>query len=397
MSASCRFCPELAGEIRSSEFHSITEKRMPVRYVRETDNFVVFPALGQIRPGHVLLTTKRHWLSMAQIVPTLFDELEGLLAATKARLMHAFQADVLVYEHGQMSSENQCGACVDHAHVHIVPCTAPADEAVRARLREAHPEREFALLEELPAQAASGQGYLMLQDTRGHRYYYDAPTVPSQYLRRIACDAMGLPHRWDWRANVTNDTPDGTVTAFRDVVTKLGADGWKNVVDKLDFDRTVDGLTGAHNRAFLIDHLQRELARAARYQRPLSIAMFDVDGLRRINESHGHYTGDLVLQKLANKVRGQIRREEVLARYAGEEFVVVLPETDKDAAIRFAERLRSVVATQHVEVIGEPIPLTISVGVAAARGAELDVDQLLEQAAANLDRAKDNGGNCSVG
>jgi diguanylate cyclase (GGDEF)-like protein len=311
--------------------------------------------------------------------------------------MHTFQADVLVYEHGQMSSENQCGACVDHAHLHIVPCNAPADEVVRSTLREAHPEREFALFEELPAQAASGQGYLMLQDTRGHRFFYDAPTVASQYLRRVTCDAIGLSHRWDWRANVTNDTPDGTVTAFRDVVTRLGGDNWKNVSDKLNFDRTVDGLTGAHNRSFLIDYLQREIARSARYQRPLSIAMFDIDGLRRINESHGHYTGDLMLQKLAQKVRGQIRREEVLVRYAGEEFVVVLPETDKDDALRFAERLRSVVATQHVEIIGEPIPLTISIGVGAARGADLEVERLLNQATENLERAKDKGGNCIVG
>lgn len=397
MSASCRFCPELAGEIRSSEFHTITEKRMPVRYIRETDNFAVFPALGHIRPGHLLLTTKRHWLSMAQIVPALFDELEGLLAATKARLMHAYKADVLVYEHGQMSSENHCGACVDHAHLHIVPCEAPADEQVRARLREAHPERELALLEELPARAAGGQGYLLLQDTRGHRYYYDAPTVPSQYLRKIACDAMGLSHRWDWRANVTNDTSDGTVTAFRDVVAKVGGDNWKNVGDKLDFDRTVDGLTGAHNRAFLFEYLQREIARSARYHRPLSIAMFDIDGLRHLNEKYGHYVGDLVLQKLANKVRGQIRREEVLVRYAGEEFVVVLPETDKSDAIKFADRLRALVAAEHIEAIGEPIPLTISIGVAAGQGADLDVDGLLDQAAANLDKAKDNGGNGIVG
>lgn len=398
MSGVCRFCPELAGEIRSSEFHTITEGRVPVRYVRQSDNFAVFPALGHILPGHLLLTSKRHWLSMAQIVPALFDELEGLLAATRSRLMHLYQADVLVYEHGQVSPENQCGACVDHAHFHIVPISSPADQQVRSHLREAHQEREISVFEELPALAASGEGYLLLQDTRGRRYYYDAPMVPSQYLRSITCKAMGLEDRWDWRANVNRDTPDGTVAIFRDVMGKLGGDGWGNVGARgLDMTRTVDGLTGAHNRSFLIEYLEREVARSSRYQRPLSLVLFDVDGLRRVNEAHGTYTGDLVLQKLAGRVRGQIRREEVLVRYGGEEFVVVLPETERDAAVRFAERLRTIVGNEDLDVMGEPIPLTISVGVAAGTGAELDVDRLLDQAADHLDKAKQSGGNCIVG
>ncbi len=397
MSASCRFCPELAGEIRSSEFHTLLENRIPSRYVRETDNFVAFPALGHIVPGHTLLTTKRHWLSMAQIVPTLFDELEGVLAATRARIAHAYGAEVIVYEHGQVSSENQCGACVDHAHLHIVPLRPPADEVVRARLREAHAERPVAVLEELVGHAASGQGYLFLQDTGGRRYYYDAPTVPSQYLRKITCDAMGVPDRWDWRANVTADTPEGTVTIVRDVMARLGEGGWHNVGAQLRFDRTVDGLTGAHNKSFLTEHLGREVARAARYQRPLSVVMFDVDGLRHINDTHGHYAGDLVLQKLAARVRDQIRREEVLVRYGGEEFVVVLPETERDDALRFAERLRAVVSAQELDVMGEPVALTISVGIAAGRGSELDADRLLDDAADQLDHAKASGGNVARG
>ncbi|HEU5059605.1 MAG TPA: diguanylate cyclase [Kofleriaceae bacterium] len=397
MSGVCRFCPELAGEVRSSEFHAVTEGRVPVRYVRQTDNFAVFPALGHIVPGHVLLTTKRHWLSMAQIVPGLFDELEGLLAATRSRLMHLYGGDVLVYEHGQVSPENQCGACVDHAHLHLVPISSPVDERVRRRLSEAHTAQEIALFEELPALAARGEGYLLLQDARGRRTYYDAPTVPSQYLRKLTCEAMGLDHRWDWRANVEQDTPDGTVTLVREVMSKLGGDGWGNVGGALDMARTVDGLTGAHNRSFLLEYLEREVARSARHQRPLSLVLFDVDALRRVNETRGHYAGDLVLQKLASRVRGQIRREEVLVRYGGEEFVVVLPETERDAAVRFAERLQSLVASQEVDVMGEPVRLTISVGVAAGRGADLDVDRLLDQAADHLDRAKQSGGNCIVG
>jgi diguanylate cyclase (GGDEF)-like protein len=397
MSAICRFCPELAGEVRSSEFHAVTEGRIPVRYVRQSDNFAVFPALGHIVPGHLLLTTKRHWLSMAQIVPDLFDELEGLLAATRSRLMHLYGADVLVYEHGQVSPENQCGACVDHAHLHIVPIVPPADDTVRSRLREAHAEHEIGVFEELPALAARGEGYLLLQDTRGRRYYYDAPMVPSQYLRKVTCEAMRLEHRWDWRANVNQDTPDVTVAVFRDVMSKLGADGWGNVGKGLDMARTVDGLTGAHNKSFLLEYLEREVARSARYRRPLALVLFDVDGLRRVNETHGHYAGDLVLQKLASRVREQIRREEVLVRYGGEEFVVVLPETERDAAVRFAERLQSAVGGEEVDVMGEPIPLTISVGVAAGRGTDLDVDGLLDQAADHLDRAKQSGGNCIVG
>ena len=88
----------------------------------------------------------------------------------------------------------------------------------------------------------------------------------------------------------------------------------------------VDGLTGAHNKRYFVEFLEREIARCSRYGRPLSLLMFDIDHFKQINDVHGHLTGDFVLKELARRLLARIRKEELLARYGGEEFAVVLPE-----------------------------------------------------------------------
>ena len=90
----------------------------------------------------------------------------------------------------------------------------------------------------------------------------------------------------------------------------------------------VDALTGAHNKRYFLEFLEREIARCARYRRPLSLLMFDIDHFKAINDKHGHLTGDYVLREMSRRLLGRVRREELLARYGGEEFAAVLPETD---------------------------------------------------------------------
>ena len=97
---------------------------------------------------------------------------------------------------------------------------------------------------------------------------------------------------------------------------------------------TTDGLTQAYNKRYLLDVLEREVLRASRRGRPLSVLMFDVDHFKKINDTHGHLAGDEVLSELCRRVRGLLRQEEVLARYGGEEFVLVLPETPLDDACK---------------------------------------------------------------
>jgi two-component system, cell cycle response regulator len=159
----------------------------------------------------------------------------------------------------------------------------------------------------------------------------------------------------------------------------------------------VDALTGTHNKRYFLEFLDREMARCARYGRPLSLVMFDIDHFKKINDQHGHLTGDYVLKEIARRLLTRIRREELLARYGGEEFSAVLPETGKDGAMEFGEQIRQLVAKEPFEFEGDTLPVTISVGVATLDGEQLDAQSFIRVADENLYKAKRGGRNRVVG
>jgi two-component system cell cycle response regulator len=159
----------------------------------------------------------------------------------------------------------------------------------------------------------------------------------------------------------------------------------------------VDALTGTHNKRYFIEFLDREMARCARYGRPLSLVMFDIDHFKKINDQHGHLTGDHVLKEIAKRLHARIRREELLARYGGEEFAAVLPETGKDGAMEFGEQIRQLVDREPFEFEGDSLPVTISVGVATLDGEPLDAPSFIKVADENLYKAKRGGRNKVIG
>ena len=159
----------------------------------------------------------------------------------------------------------------------------------------------------------------------------------------------------------------------------------------------VDGLTGAHNKRYFLEFLERETARCARYRRPLSLLMFDIDHFKAINDTHGHLTGDYVLKEMARRLLGRIRREELLARYGGEEFAAVLPETDHAGAMTFGEQIRRLVADEPFEYEGDKFTVTISVGVATIEGQDLETVAFIKLADENLYKAKREGRNRVIG
>ncbi len=124
-----------------------------------------------------------------------------------------------------------------------------------------------------------------------------------------------------------------------------------------------DELTGLRNRRFLLNRISEEIDRSHRYKRPLSCILFDVDYFKRINDRYGHKAGDEVLKAISEVARKQCRISDLVGRYGGEEFLVILPETDFDDALAFAERLRKSVADLRVDC-GEVITTTASFGVA---------------------------------
>ncbi len=156
----------------------------------------------------------------------------------------------------------------------------------------------------------------------------------------------------------------------------------------------IDALTDTHNKRYLLEFLDRELSRSARYGRPLSLIMFDLDHFKAINDELGHLGGDFTLREVASCIKGSIRKEELFARYGGEEFVVVLPETPIEGGLCVAERLRNLVEKHLYQYEGKSYPVTISAGVASTNGDEsLTPVELIRQADQNLYQAKHQGRN----
>ena len=125
-----------------------------------------------------------------------------------------------------------------------------------------------------------------------------------------------------------------------------------------------DGLTGVHNKRYFIEQLDRELSRAARHQRPLTMIMCDIDHFKSVNDEFGHLAGDHVLKEVAQLGRARLRPDDVISRYGGEELAIILPETDLAGGVLIADELRRMIATATFVFEDEDIDVTVSCGVA---------------------------------
>ena len=160
---------------------------------------------------------------------------------------------------------------------------------------------------------------------------------------------------------------------------------------------TVDGLTQIFNKRYFSEALAREIARATRYRRELSLVMFDLDHFKDVNDTHGHLAGDAVLKTLAITVKAKIRTEDIFARYGGEEFAIILPEIDGHNAHQFAEKVRRIVETTEFRFEATKIPVTISMGVATLDLEEPTAAALIRRSDERLYEAKSAGRNCVKG
>ena len=159
----------------------------------------------------------------------------------------------------------------------------------------------------------------------------------------------------------------------------------------------VDGLTQVHNKRYLLEFLEREMARCGRHGRELSLVLLDIDLFKQVNDSFGHLAGDSVLRELASILKTRIRREECVARYGGEEFALVLPETGRENALVLAEKLRRLVAAHAFVFEGKRIPVTFSAGIAALDEAHDTAIAFLKAADSLLYEAKQKGRNRVAG
>jgi diguanylate cyclase (GGDEF)-like protein len=155
----------------------------------------------------------------------------------------------------------------------------------------------------------------------------------------------------------------------------------------------VDGLTGLANRRLCAAALEKELARAQRFDEPLALVLADIDDFKRINDRFGHPTGDEVLKAFAATLRGSVREIDLAGRWGGEEFALLLPGTDLEGGHELAERVRQALEAQEVEAPdGSAVKVTASFGVAAFPEAETQ-DQLVAASDGALYEAKNSGKN----
>jgi diguanylate cyclase (GGDEF)-like protein len=156
-----------------------------------------------------------------------------------------------------------------------------------------------------------------------------------------------------------------------------------------------DPLTGLANRRKFTERFEYDMARAVRARTPLSLLMVDIDHFKSINDRHGHIAGDACLKALAALLSGSVRAVDLVARFGGEEFVVLQPEMSADQSLVAAERMRSQVEAHPVGIGGgaPPVAVTISVGAATSVGAALALEDLIARADKAVYRAKRAGRN----
>ena len=155
---------------------------------------------------------------------------------------------------------------------------------------------------------------------------------------------------------------------------------------------TFDGLTGAYNKRYFDEILERELSRGARYQREMALMLFDIDHFKRINDTYGHIAGDAILRELAEVIRTNIRRDDTFCRVGGEEFTIIMPEATLKGAEVAAEKLRQLVENTHFSFEDTHIPVTISIGVTKRKPDDTPTS-IYARADENLYKAKNAGRN----
>lgn len=174
-------------------------------------------------------------------------------------------------------------------------------------------------------------------------------------------------------------------------------DRLRQALDEVEKLAGTDPLTGVFNRRRLFQIAEQELLRSQRYGSPFSVMMLDVDHFKQVNDTYGHLAGDTVLREVAETVRQELRVTDFLGRYGGEEFAVILTETDCQQAAEVGDRIRSQLEALTVLTGGHVVQLTVSIGIGGYQLPSDDIDTIIKRADIALYHAKANGRNaCSI-
>jgi len=214
----------------------------------------------------------------------------------------------------------------------------------------------------------------------------------SSFVRSISCIPMAVYKDVIGVINVTNKQGEGGFSEQDAEILKAVADQAAVAINKAQLWElaVTDSLTGLYIRRYFMAKFEEEFHRSKRYKKLFSIVMADLDEFKKINDIYGHTTGDQVLKTIGKFLQKNMRDVDIIARYGGDEFVMILPETDKDEAYSFAERLREKVSQMKLENLPK---LTISLGIASYPVDEKDIEGLIKKADAAMYSAKQAGRN----
>ena len=192
---------------------------------------------------------------------------------------------------------------------------------------------------------------------------------------------------------------EGRVTAIQDLIGEIKAVVWIaiNITEKKKLENQLkdlsekDPLTGLYNRRYFEKEIIKQFSRCKRYKEILSVAFIDIDYFKKVNDNYGHDIGDEVLKNLANLVVPQLRVNDLFARFGGEEFILLLPNTSQDAALQLLERLRLLIKDHNVETGRGKISFTISIGITEITDHDIDYHTMVKRADEALYKAKEGG------
>lgn len=169
------------------------------------------------------------------------------------------------------------------------------------------------------------------------------------------------------------------------------------LIQKLNALATIDNLTGVYNRRHFYEEMRKEIARANRHGKELTLLLFDIDHYKVINDSHSHAAGDYVLQQVIKLIQQRMRKYDLIGRFGGDEFLILLPETDLQTASIIANELREIIENTSFYFEGQEIRATASFGVRNIDTSILpEVDEIIRDADEAVYKAKQNGRNCIV-
>ena len=198
----CGFCTEIHGISHANnllEQYIEPQLGMASRVIEKTEHFEAIPTLGAFVEGYVMVVSLDHYECVGRIPKNYYPELKCFLREMKDRIARCYGMKTVCFEHGSVSCTNRFGGCINHAHIHIVPC----NELLIDQLGEYQIEyRKISSIDELRPFGLSGRPYLYFEDVDGQQYVAASGFVVSQFFRQLLARTHGIPEEWDWRSHL---------------------------------------------------------------------------------------------------------------------------------------------------------------------------------------------------